>query len=156
MNKRLLLRYLLSTLLLLPVLTACSSSEVKGEVPFVQVLSWQLQGDSLQVSLRVRNVNDEKLTVKALAFTVLLDDTLLARYQASQDTVVPATGAETLELSLAPTADGLALLNSLQSGQQSSLSYNLEGTISAAGLGELRFSRAGRIFPVPGRPGQFR
>ena len=156
MHKCLLLRALFAALLLLPLLPACSSSGVKGEAPFVQVLAWQLQGDKLQVSLRLRNVNDEKLTVKGLTFTVLLEETLLARYQASQDMVVPATGAETLELSLAPTADGLALLNSLQSGQQSSLPYNLEGTISAAGLGELRFNRAGRIFPVPGRPGQFR
>jgi LEA14-like dessication related protein len=155
-NKPRMMRLLLIAALLLAALSACSSSGVKGEAPFVQVLAWQLQDTTLQVSLRLRNVNDEQLDVEGLAFTVWLDGTELANYQGRHDTVVPATGAETLELSLAPSATGLELLAGLQAGDPPNLPYSIDGTVRSGSLGELGFSRAGRLYPVPGRPGQFR
>ena len=67
-HKAILLLLALAALLL----AGCGSSTVKGEAPFVQVSNWSIDGTDLTMALRVRNVNDEALTMSGLNFKVLL------------------------------------------------------------------------------------
>ena len=146
----------LSLVLAIGVLSACGTAGVKGEAPFVQVMSWQIDGSRLGASLRLRNVNDSELEVRALQLDVQLDGQPLARYQGAHAVTIPATGFETLELEMTASEAGVELLQQLQDGTRTSLPYRLQGTISTAELGELNYNRNGHLYTVPGRPGQFR
>lgn len=149
-------RRILLAIIVLPLLCACSSGGVKGEVPFVQVTAWKLQGETLQATLRLRNVNEEALKLRSLSLSVDVNQQVLAQYQGNHAVTVPANGFESINLSMVASQPGLALLLELENGQRSSLPYVLTGTIEAEGLGALVFNRDGHLYPVPGRPGQFR
>ena len=69
---------------------------------------------------------------------------------------VIASGAETLSFELAPSEAGKALLLSLQNREVPNLEYRLSGELGTVDDPTLTFSGNGRIYPVPGRPGQFR
>lgn len=137
-------------------LAACSSSGVKGEAPFVQVMSWEIQGSELSASLRIRNVNDQELAIETLNLNVTLQQQELTSYRGSHSLTIPAGGFDSLDLSMTATEQGVELLQRLQQGEQSSLPYVLQGSVRAEGPGELFFSRDGHLYTVPGRPGQFR
>lgn len=146
------------SLILAAVLTlaACSGAGVRGEAPFVQITSWELSGERLDAVLRLRNVNDEELTVQAVSLEVRAEDTLLLRVDRAVSLTIPATGFESLPLDSTVNADVIDLLRRLQGGDIANLPYVLEGTLQTAGTGTLRVRREDRIYPVPGRPGQFR
>jgi len=48
------------------------------------------------------------------------------------------------------------LLVSLKDGEVPSLPFRLEGRVHTEESGNLRFKHKGHLYPVPGRPGQFR
>jgi LEA14-like dessication related protein len=138
-------------------LSACSSGKVQGESPFVQVSSWSLNGKELTVELRLRNVNDEALSISAVSLQVTAEDNVpLLQTTQNLSVSIPAGGFETLRLRALGTEPGLALLESLAREERASLAYRFEGTIDSSGDGRLEFRHAGHIYRVPGRPGEFR
>lgn len=150
------LKPVLTLMMALVVLAACSSGGVKNEAPFAQVMNWQIDGNRLTASLRLRNVNDSKLELQSLRLDVQLDGQPLSSYQGAHAVSIPANGFETLELEMRASNEGVALLQQLQDGARASLPYHLEGTVSTADSGALAFERDGHLYTVPGRPGQFR
>jgi hypothetical protein len=143
-------------LLLLAALTACSGSTVRGEAPFVQVNSWRLQGEQLEMLLRLRNVNDAELAVETVDLSVRLDGEPLLSLRQAVDVTIPATGFESLRLSGTVSADGAGQLARLEAGEFASLPFVIDGRLETSGDGELALRREGRIYPMPGRPGEFR
>ncbi len=144
-------------LLALLLLAGCGSSKVKGESPFVQVGGWRTDGNTLSIDLRLRNVNDEALTVDSVELRATVnEDTPLVQLNQVIGVGIPAGGFETVSLQTTATGAGLALLQALSSGQRASLAYRLEGAVNSPDEGSLRFRTDGRIYRVPGRPGEFR
>lgn len=153
---RLLPGALLMLLAGLTLQAGCSSSGVRGEAPFAQVTSWTLEGQRIVASLRLRNVNTERLEIRGLRLTVDLDRTRLFTLDDGRTLSIPANGAETLAIDVPASRAGVELLESLQKGEVDSLPYLLLGAVLSAEDGELEFRRDGRIYRVPGREGQFR
>lgn len=138
------------------VLAGCASGLVRGETPYVKIDSLRLDGTTMEIGLGVRNINEVTIEVARVNFTVMLDGSELARFDDAVDVSVTASGRETLRFELQASESGRRLLESLEKGEVPNLPYTLEGTIDAAEEGSLEFTGEGRLYPVPGRPGQFR
>ena len=143
-------------LVLLLALTACGGSAVRGEAPFAQVTSWRLEGEQLEMLLRLRNVNDAELAVEAVDLTVQLDGEPLLSLRQEVDVTIPATGFESLRLSGPVSTAGAGQLARLEAGEFASLPFLIDGRLETTGDGALDLRREGRIYPMPGRPGEFR
>ena len=138
-------------------LNACSSNAIRGEAPFVQVNGWTLDGQRLTLELRLRNVNDEPLEVRGITLDGTVDgSTALFRHQQTLDFDDAAGGFESLTLETTASEDGAALMMRLEQRERPNLAYRLRGTISSDDSGELAVSVDGRMYTVPGRPGNFR
>lgn len=143
-------------LLLALALGACGGG-VRGESPFAQVSSWRIDGRDLALDLRLRNVNEEPLEVRALTLDVTVDDGVeLFRHDAPLALEIAAGGFETVHLEGTASAAGTALLQRLAKGDVASLAYRLQGSVDSEDSGELTIEREGRIYTVPGRPNEFR
>lgn len=138
------------------LLSACGSSLVRGEPPYVKVHSLNLDDSVLVLRLGVRNLNDVPIALARVSFDIELDETELARFDGPRDASVIANGSETLRFELEASEPGKALLDSLERGEASSLAYRLEGSIVTVDEETLPLAGEGRLYPVPGRPGQFR
>ncbi len=155
------IKKLLMTILLLCTLSTlslggCGGRMVRGESPYVGIQSISLDGQRVELRLRLRNINDVAIQVARIRFTLQLEETELANFDEARNASVIANGLETLRFELDASADALALFESLEGGEVPNLSYAVEGSISTTDEGPLSFSGEGRIYPVPGRPGQFR
>ena len=67
MNARIVTRQVAALLLLVAgfALAACGGNTVRGEAPLAQTSGWRLDDGDLFLALRLRNVNDEPLVVRA-------------------------------------------------------------------------------------------
>lgn len=135
---------------------ACGPAGVRNQPPLVSVSSWRVDGDNLQFALRIQNVNDEELPLAALDLHVSLKDIPLLDYAAPHDIVVAARGSETLHLKATASEAGMEQLRELESGAAVSLPWALKGVVQTADDHQLTVSQDGHLYPVPGRPGQFR
>lgn len=138
------------------LLTSCASHGIRGEPPFVQVNGLKLRAQDLTLDLGMRNVNSEPLVLEHIEFSLSLEETTLAIYNAASGASVIANGRENLRFELVASEEGAALLGELEQGSRKDLEYRFEGVFSANEKQQLRVQRSGRIYPVPGRPGQFR
>ena len=137
-------------------LSACASHGVHGQAPFVQLNSLKLLEHTLALDLGVRNVNSEPFSIAHIDFSILVRDTPLAVYNAASRASLMANGSENLRFELAASPEGSALLRALQRGELASLEYALVGVFQLTENAELKFKHKGHLYPVPGRPGQFR
>lgn len=142
--------------LALPMLSACSGHAVRGIPPFVQVNGLALDQQDLSLDLGVRNANSVLLDIVQIEFSLRLDETDLAIYKAPSKATVPANGRENLRFALSANTEINQLLDELENGDRKSLEYTLEGVLTVVEDGALEFKRKGHLYPVPGRPGQFR
>jgi LEA14-like dessication related protein len=138
------------------LLASCSSRAIRGESPFVQVNGMKLQEQNLTLDLGLRNVNSEAIFIEHIEFSVTLDETSLAVYNAASQASVTANGTENIRFELAATPGGIDLLNELERGDHSNLEYTLEGVLQDNEGHQMKVRRRGHIYPVPGRPGHFR
>jgi LEA14-like dessication related protein len=142
--------------LLLLVLGACASGGLRGHAPFVEINSMRLSGQELELFMGVRNPNAEPILMEHIEFSVQLEDTSLAVYKAASAVSILAHGTDILRFQLTASPKGSTLLGELEAGQQGSLAYTLQGEIRASEKIIMPFERKGRLYAVPGRPGQFR
>lgn len=138
------------------VLFSCASPGIRGKAPFVKLNGISMDGSLIQVDLGVRNVNTEAMLLQQIEFSLSLDETTLAIYKAPSRAGISANGTENFRFELNPSQEGLALLSELEEGERPNLSYTLDGMLLVQEEEELVIRGMGRIFPVPGRPGQFR
>ena len=150
------LAFILITSVSLLVLAACGAKMVRGQSPFVQISALKLNNETVTLDLGVRNVNDVVLDIENIGFALSVRDTELASHDTPMQSSVIANGSETLQFEIAVSPAGRDLLITLQNGETGSLPYSLEGTIQAVEDRRLKFRGEGHLYPVPGRPGQFR
>lgn len=138
-------------------LASCSGNAIRGEAPLVQASGWRLEDGDLFLALRLRNVNDEALVVRELAVDITLgDEPLTIRHRMSPDIEIAPGGFETLDLALGQDDAVATRFAGLAAGNVASLPYELTGTVGTAQSGELPIRLESRIYPVPGRSGEFR
>lgn len=137
-------------------LTACGAKAVRGESPFLKINALRLDQDTVHVDLGLRNINDEPLEIDNIDFVLTSRDTVIADFNAPRRASVIANGSETLRFDLPASRAGAGLLNGLQDGDIESLPYLVEGSIRTVEGKNLDLKGRGHIYPVPGRPGQFR
>jgi hypothetical protein len=139
------------------LIAACSGGAVRDEAPFAEVSSWSIEGRDLSVALRLRNVNDDPMQIEGLELQVELDQGVpLFRHRGNPGVEIAPGGFETLEIRAEASREGTALLRALSDRERGDLPFVLEGAVITAESGSLPIRREGRIYTVPGRPGEFR
>lgn len=144
-------------LFLLALCTACGGThQVKGESPFVRISSMSFNGNSLTADFDIHNINDVKMDIDAIDIRIQEKNTELGHYASDLRLSIDPNTTEEVSLQVMAGENATQLLNELESGQTSSLPFSLEGRVHTQGDGYLAFKNEGHLYPVPGRPGQFR
>jgi len=142
--------------LLLVVCTACGPSIIRGQPPFISIGSLNLEGRDMTIVFTVSNQNGEPMDIIGAEISVELEQAELTRYNENFKLTIDANSAEDVTVDQSLDESTAELLSALQEGDLISLPFELEGRVNTLGDGYLRFRNKGHLYPVPGRPGQFR
>lgn len=121
--------------LLLVVISACSSIPKKAVKPSIELVSVlplniSLSEQKLRFELKVSNPNSFELPVESLDFVARFNDTDIASGKSNQSTVIPALGDALLTLDVTAGIDRLAsTLQTLLEGKTLNLNYELTGSV---------------------------
>jgi LEA14-like dessication related protein len=149
-------RSLLILALLLVVCSACGPNVIRGRPPFISIGSLNLDGQNLTAVFTVNNQNGEPMEINGIEIRVEIQDTELTRYNENFKLTIGANSAEDVTVKQLPDEFTRKLLASLESGDLISLPFELDGRVNTVADGYLKFRNKGHLYPVPGRPGQFR
>ncbi len=134
----------------------CGSKQVKGEPPFIGISSMIVQENALATKFDIRNINDVKLEIDAIDIKIWVRSVELTHYINDFKLTLDPNTTEEVSLEEPPEASSRQLLAELESGEVASLPFSLEGRIHTRSDGYLSFKNEGHLYPVPGKPGQFR
>ncbi|MEJ2400379.1 MAG: hypothetical protein P8Y52_03200 [Xanthomonadales bacterium] len=138
------------------VVTACGPNVIRGRPPFVTLAGLSLEGDRLHAEFGFSNQNGVPMTISATELAVTVRGTDLLRHAETLDLPIDANSAEDVRVEQPVDPFVRTLLVSLDSGELTSLPFDLAGSVQTAEDGTLRFEYTGYLYPVPGRPGQYR
>jgi LEA14-like dessication related protein len=138
------------------VCVACSPQKIKGKPPFVSISSMTVMEQSLSADFDIRNINDVHMTIDSIDINIRVRDVELTRYDSEFNLTIDPNTTEEVPVEKLPDEFARELLNSLESGDVSSLPFSLEGRVHTVEDGFMPFKHEGHLYPVPGRPGQFR
>lgn len=146
----------LALLLSAVLVSACGPRVVTGRPPFVGISSMALGDFELATQFRFSNQNGVPMTLQDVEIAVTVDGVELVREKRALLLSIDANSAEEVNVSQVPGEAARSLLLSLQNGEVLSLPFSLDGRVRTEEDGNLRFEQKGHLYPVPGRPGQFR
>lgn len=149
MNKNILL-------LLLSLVLADCGGLVRGQPPLVGLSSLELGGEAIQVRVDVHNPNGVDMRVDTFEMSLLLGEIDLGRHSSRPGIEIHPNGTEGIDFAIPGSEAAQRMLADLESGGVSSVAYTVNGQVRESGGGSERFSQQGYLYPVPGRPGQFR
>lgn len=149
-------RTLIVMALLLVVCSACGPSIIRGQPPFISISSLNLGEQKMTAVFNISNQNGEPMEINGVEIRVQLDNTELTRYNENFNLTIDANSTEDVTVDQLPDASTQKLLTALENGELISLPFDLEGRVNTVADGYLKFSNKGHLYPVPGRPGQFR
>ena len=135
---------------------ACSSSIIQGRPPFISISKLSLLGDQLSADFNISNPNGEAMNIDRIEIAVRVDQAELTRYNEDFNLTIGANSTEVIEVEQFPDAFVQDLLVSLIDGEIPNLPFRLEGRVHTEEDGFLLFKHKGHLYPVPGKPGQFR
>lgn len=135
---------------------ACGPDVIKGRPPFIGISGMSLQGERLVADFRVSNQNGVPMTIQAYELSMSVDDTALVRENRTIALEIDANSAEELHVERDPGDAARELLMALERHERPSLPFQLTGRVRTLEDGYLAFEHKGHLYPVPGRPGQFR
>ncbi len=138
------------------LLAACGTKIIRGAAPIVRLNELSHTGNGIELQLSMRNLNGETLDIRAIDFSLSVEGSELFSHSGPATTSIAANGTETWTISAEESGESKQLLDKLEAGEVKSLPYSLEGSIISAEDDKLHFSHDGHLYPVPGRPGQFR
>ena len=148
-----------SVLLLLFIIlgcAACGPDIIQGRPPFISISDLTMQGDRLSADFSISNPNGEAMNIDGIEITVRIEEAELTRYNEDFKLTIGANSTEVIEVEQLPDAFVQDLLVSLKDGEIPSLPFRLEGRVHTEEDGFLQFKQKGHLYPVPGRPGQYR
>ena len=150
------IRSILLMLLVIVACTACGPSIIRGKPPFISIASLNLEGEQLSADFNISNQNGERMEINGIEIEVQVEDAVLTRYNSDFKLEIGANSTEEILVEQLPDEFTQALLTSLEGGEVSSLPFRLEGQVNTLTDGILQFRNKGHLYPVPGKPGQFR
>ena len=149
-------RSIIPVLLSLLICMSCGPSIIRGQPPFISIAGLSLEGQQLSADFNIHNQNGEPMDIDGIEIQVQVEEAVLTRYNSDFKLSIGANGTEEILVEQLPDEFTQQLLTSLQSGEISSLPFHLEGKVNTLLDGTLQFRNKGHLYPVPGRPGQFR
>ena len=138
------------------LLAACGPDVIRGRPPLVGLSGLALAGERLDAEFRIANQNGVPMSIRSAEFAVSVRDNDLVRYAQALNLAIDANGAEDLRVEQAADPFTRTLLASLDSGELTSLAFDLAGFVETVEDGTLRFEYTGYLYRVPGRPGHYR
>ena len=141
---------------LIVLLAGCGPQVIEGRPPFVSISSMALESGELSADFDIRNENEVQMTIHAVEVTVTVENSTLVTHRDNINLEVGASSAERVHVDHLPDEFTRDLLESLQSGETKSLAFDVSGTVKTAEDGDLDFAHKGYLYPMPGRPGEFR
>jgi LEA14-like dessication related protein len=149
-------RHLLALLLPIFLLAACGPQLIEGRPPFVSISSMALKSGQLSAEFDIRNENEVSMNLSAVEITVTVENSTLVTHRENLALEVGASSSERIHVDQMPEEFTRSLLESVQSGERKSLAFDVEGSVQTLEDGRLSFAHKGYLYPVPGRPGEFR
>ena len=143
-------------LLIILVCTACGPGIIQGRPPFISISGLSLQGDRLLANFNISNPNGEAMNIDGVEITVRVEEAKLAAYTEDVKIEIGTNSTEFIEVEQFPDASVKDLLISLRDGAIPNLPFRLEGRVHTEESGFLQFKHKGHLYPIPGKPGQFR
>jgi len=149
-------RTILILVLMMLALSACGPNIIKGKPPFINIANLILADEKLSATFTIHNPNGEPMEIEGVEIRVEVQDADLTRYDSDFKIRIDSNSTEEIFVEQLPDDFTRELLASVESGELISLPFKLEGLVHTLGDGDLRFRNKGHLYPVPGRPGQFR
>jgi hypothetical protein len=150
-------RLALSALILPMILaTACGPERIEGRPPFVSIAYMALESDQLTADFDIRNENEVPMTVNAVEVSVTVENSKLVTHRGNPGLEIGASSSERVHVEHRPDDVTRTMLEELQSGKRKSLAFDVTGNVQSTQDGRLEFAHRGYLYPMPGRPGEFR
>jgi hypothetical protein len=143
-------------LLLISLCAACGPHKVKGKAPVVSISSMTLQDGTLAASFNIRNINDVPLDIEQIQITIRVQEAELTRHVESMALSIDPNTTEEIAVNKLPDEFARDVLASLENHDVENLPFFLEGEMLTQQDGKVLFRYEGYLYPVPGRPGQYR
>ena len=138
------------------LLSACGSSQVRGEPPLIGVSSITSQPDALSVKADFYNPNDVDIEVQTIELAMTIGETDLGTQQSQPGVSLHPNGTEEIVFEFPADETAGQDLADLENKVVNSVPYSVSGrVISIDGYNEV-FTQEGYLYPIPGRPGEFR
>jgi hypothetical protein len=138
------------------LIVSCGPVVVRGESPLVSISSLSAIDQDLTADFDIRNINDVEMNITAIEIFIRIKDAGSTEYNSEFNLNIGANGTEEIHVDQLPERLASELLDSLESGEVLSLPFKLEGRVRTIEDGYLVFSHDGHLYPIPGKPGQFR
>lgn len=135
---------------------ACSGGLVRGEPPLVSISTLALDGQAIHTRVNIYNPNSEDMPVDLIEMSMTVGEIDLGRHSRRLGISVHPNGTEEIGVDFPGNDAAGRRLAELERGDMASLAYLVEGKVSNAEGDSEKFNQAGYLYPVPGRPGQFR
>ena len=143
-------------LLLFSLCVACGPHQVKGKAAVVSISSMSVAGEQFSATFNFRNINDVAMDIVQIDINIRIRDVELTRHVSSMALSIDPNTTEELVVQKLPEEFSRELLAELESGNVKSLPFFLEGRIQTTQDGNVPFKYEGFLYPVPGKPGQYR
>ena len=147
---------ILLVVILISFCTACGPRQVKGKAPVVSIATLTVADEKLGASFNIRNINDVAMDIEQIEITIRIREAELIRHLADLALSIDPNTTEEIVAEKIPEEFAQQLLDELESGSTGNLPFFLEGRIRTSQDGNTPFQYEGFLYPVPGRPGQYR
>lgn len=138
------------------VITACGAGQIRGEPPLVGISSIQSQPTALTARVDINNPNDVDMPIETVEMAMTLGDTDLGTHTEQLGISVSPNGTERIGFTFPANGTAASTLSDLEDKVINSVPYTVSGRVIASDGYDERFSQEGYLYPIPGRPGEFR
>jgi len=136
--------------------SACAPSKVKGNPPFVSISTLEMSANELSGRFDIRNINQVAMTIDTIEISIRVSSSELTQLSRALRLTIDPSAIEEVALGDLPDDRARPMLGELERGEVASLPFTLEGRVNTREDGWLPFRHEGHLYPVPGKPGQFR
>lgn len=138
------------------LLTACGGGLVRGEPPMIGLSSITVQSQTFSAKVDIYNPNGIDMPVDTVEMAMTLGDSDLGTHSEQTGLSIHPNGTEEIIFSFPASESASATLSELESKEINSVPYELTGRVIATDGDSEEFAQEGYLYPIPGRPGQFR
>ncbi len=138
------------------LVAACGGGLVRGQPPLVGMSSLKVQENEVRTRVDVYNPNGVDMMVQEFEMSMTLGDTDLGLHRIEIDLNINPNGTEEVGFPFPGNTAAATTLAELERGEINSVPYTISGRVIDADGDSEKFSQDGYLYPLPGRPGEFR